>query len=214
VIVPLLILFFAGELVWREREAGMSETVDATPVPESVLLLGKFLGLTLVLVVFVSLMSVAGILIQVMQGYDDFQIGLYLDVLFGLQLTEYLLFAALALVVHVSVDQKHVGHLVALLLYASLIFASALGIDHDLAIYGASPAWFYTEMRGFGDSIGPWVWFTLYWAAWALLLVVAAKLLWCGGAKTASARGSSWRGGASRVRRSPSPRRRPGSSSR
>ena len=56
VIVPLLIIFFAGELVWRERDARLSENVDATPVPEWVLFLGKFLGLALVLV---ALMAVA-----------------------------------------------------------------------------------------------------------------------------------------------------------
>jgi ABC-2 type transport system permease protein len=181
VIVPLLILFYAGELVWREREAGLSETVDAAPVPESVLFLGKFLGLALVLVVFVSLMTTAGILVQVIRGFHDFEIGLYLKVMFGLQLAEYILFAVLALVVHVSVDHKHVGHVVALMLYASLVFASALGIEHNLLIFGASPAWWYTEMRGFGDSIGPWLWFKLYWAAWALLLAVAARLLWVRG---------------------------------
>ena len=37
VIVPLLVLYYAGELVWREREAGLAETMDAAPVPESVL---------------------------------------------------------------------------------------------------------------------------------------------------------------------------------
>jgi ABC-2 type transport system permease protein len=181
VIVPLLILFFAGELVWREREAGLSETVDATPVPESVLFLGKFLGLGLLLVLFMALMTTAGILVQVIRGYEDFQIGVYLKVLFGLQLTEYLLFAVLALIVHVSVNNKHVGHLIALLLYASLVFAPMLGINHNLLIYGASPAWSYTEMRGFGGTIAPWLWFKLYWAAWALLLVVAARLLWVRG---------------------------------
>jgi ABC-2 type transport system permease protein len=181
VIVPLLILFYAGELVWREREAGLSETVDAAPVPESVLFLGKFLGLGVVLAVFVSLMTTAGILIQVIRGYHEFEIGLYLKVMFGLQLSEYILFAVLALVIHVSVDHKHVGHLLGLLLYASLVFASTLGIEHNLLIFGASPAWSYTEMRGFGDSIGPWAWFKLYWAAWALLLAVAARLLWVRG---------------------------------
>ena len=181
VIVPLIILFFAGELVWREREAGLSETVDATPVPESVLFLGKLLGLGLVLVAFVFLMTTAGILIQVIQGYHDFEIGLYLKVMFGLQLAEYILFAVFALFVHVVVDHKHVGHLLALLLYAALVFAPMLGLEHNLLIYGASPAWWYTEMRRFGDSIGPWLWFKLYWAAWALLLAVATRLLWMRG---------------------------------
>ena len=44
-IIPLLIVLYAGELVWREREAGLGEIVDAAPVPEWVLFLGKFLGL-------------------------------------------------------------------------------------------------------------------------------------------------------------------------
>src|SRR5262249_662050 len=34
VIVPMLSIFFAGELVWREREAGVDEIGDAVPVPE------------------------------------------------------------------------------------------------------------------------------------------------------------------------------------
>src|SRR5678815_5869559 len=36
-------------------------------------------------------------------------------------------------------------------------------------------------MRGFGGSVGPWAWFKLYWAAWALLLAVATRLLWVRG---------------------------------
>src|SRR6185369_16100130 len=49
VMIPLLIVYFVGELVWRERDARSSENVDATPTPESVFFLGKFLGLSLVL---------------------------------------------------------------------------------------------------------------------------------------------------------------------
>jgi ABC-type transport system involved in multi-copper enzyme maturation permease subunit len=181
VIVPLLILFYAGELVWRERDAGLSETVDATPVPDSVFVLGKFLGLALVLVLFVALMATAGILIQVTRGFHDSATPLIVAVMFGLQLTEYLLFAVFAFVVHVSVNQKHVGHFVALLLYAVLVAAPAIGIEHNLLIYGASPAWLYTEMRGFGGSLGPWLWFKLYWVAAALLLAVVARLFWVRG---------------------------------
>ena len=187
VIVPLLILFFTGELVWREREAGMSETVDAAPVPESILFLGKLFGLGFVIVLFIALMTTAGILIQVTRGWQDLQVALYLKVMFGIQLAEYLLFAVLALLVHVSVNHKHIGHLTALLLYALLIFAPMLGIEHNLLIFGASPAWSYTEMREFGGTIGPWVWFKLYWSAWAIILAVATRLLWVrgreGGAK-------------------------------
>ena len=43
----MLTLLWAGELVWREREAGLGEITDAAPVPEWVPFLGKFLGLGL-----------------------------------------------------------------------------------------------------------------------------------------------------------------------
>ncbi|HST58067.1 MAG TPA: hypothetical protein VLK84_05260, partial [Longimicrobium sp.] len=181
VIIPMLTLLWGGELVWREREAGLGEITDAAPVPEWVPFLGKFLGLGLVLAVWMAVLMGIGILVQVQMGYHRFEIGLYLEVLFGLQLPQYLLFAALALVVQGLVSQKYVGHFVAFIVYASILFAGQLGIGHKLLVYGAAPEWYYTDMRGFGPSLGPWRWFMLYWAAWALLLAVAARLLWVRG---------------------------------
>jgi ABC-type transport system involved in multi-copper enzyme maturation permease subunit len=182
VIVPLLIVFFAGELVWREREARMGEITDATPGSEWVPLLGKLLGLALVLVVFLLLLGAAGILAQTIRGHRDHEVGLYLTVLLGLQLPEYLLFAVLAVAVHVLADQKYVGHLVSVMAYVFVaVLAGMLGIEHNLLVYGAAPRWAYTEMRGFGATLGPWRWFTLYWGAWALLLATAARLLWTRG---------------------------------
>lgn len=181
VIIPLLLVYFAGELVWRERDAGLSESIDATPAPEWVLFGGKLLGLVLVLVALMAMQAVAGMFVQAAAGFHDFQIGLYLKILFGLQLPEYLLFAALALTVHVVVNQKYAGLLVSLVLYFLIIFSPFLGIEHNLLVYGAGPEWSYTDMRGFGGSVGPWLWFKLYWGAWALLLAVGAKLLWVRG---------------------------------
>jgi ABC-type transport system involved in multi-copper enzyme maturation permease subunit len=181
-IVPLLIIFFAGELVWREREARVHEITDAMPGSEWVPFLGKFLGLAFVLVAFMALLMGAGMLAQVINGYRSFEIELYLKVLFGLQLVDYLLFAVLAFAVHVWVNQKYIGHLVAVIVYVFIAaLAGLVGIEHNLLVYGAGPPWSYTEMRGFGPFLGPWLWFKLYWAAWALLLAVATRLLWVSG---------------------------------
>ena len=179
VIVPLLVVLFAGELVWRERDAGLGEITGAMPGSDWAPLLGKLLGLGLVLAALMALLAAAGMVAQAIRGHREFEIGLYLTVLFGLQLPEYLLFALLALVVHVLVDQKYVGHLAAVMAYVFVVaLAPMLGVEHNLLVYGAGPSWSYTEMRGFGGSIAPWLWFKLYWASWALLLAVAARLLW------------------------------------
>lgn len=181
ILIPLLITYYAGELAWRERDAGVSDIADAAPVPEWALFAGKLLGLGLVLAAWLALLAAAGMLAQLAMGHRDLQPGVYLKVLFGLQLPEYLLFACLALALHAVVNHKYVGHLAALLALGFIAFAPRLGIRHPLLVYGSGPGWSFTEMRGFGGSVAPWLWLKLYWAAWALLLAGAAALFWARG---------------------------------
>lgn len=178
IIIPILIAYYAGELVWFEREWGLNKISDTAPVSEWSLLLGKFLGLSLVIVVWLSFLMLAGILIPLTMGYTHTDFGVLLQALFGLQLPNYLLFAVLALAVHVVVNQKYLGHGVLLFVYLAMVFAARLGIEHNLLIYASDPGWLYTDMRGFGPYLGPWLWFKLYWACWAVLLAVGASVFW------------------------------------
>ncbi|MET4108359.1 M1 family aminopeptidase [Hymenobacter sp. UYP22] len=178
VLIAVLIIFYAGELVWREREAGLSDIADATPVPEWVLFTSCLLVLGLMIVSWVAFLMVAGLVGQAALGGPPPEIGLYLHAFFGLQLADYLLFALLTLTVHGLVNQKFVGHLVALLAYGFIAFGTSLGVEHKLLIFTASPGWTYTDMAGFGPTLVPWLWFKAYWVAWALLLAVVAVLFW------------------------------------
>jgi ABC-type transport system involved in multi-copper enzyme maturation permease subunit len=178
IIITLLTIYYAGELVWRERETGLNAIADAAPVSEWVLFLSKFLSLGGIMVLWLLCVMITGIILQVSIGGASIEVGLYLQALFGLQLVDCLLFALLVLLLHVLINQKFVAHLVAVLAYGAILFASKLGIEHKLLIFGASPEWSYTDMAGFGISLAPWLWFKLYWVAWAILLAVVATLLW------------------------------------
>ncbi len=180
-IIPLLTVFYAGELVWGERDARMGEISGAAPVPDWVFFTGKFLALAGVLVAWMLVLVLVGVFAQAVLGYRHFELGLYAQVLFGLQLTDYLLFALLALAVHTVVNQKQLGTLAALVLYGLIAFAPMLGIEHKLLVFGASPAWSYSDMRGFGASLTPWLVFHAYWVAWAVALAVLARLAWVRG---------------------------------
>lgn len=125
-IVPLLITFYAGELIWRERDLRLSEITDAAPIPEWVSFLGKLAGLSLVLVTLQAVMVGSGMVIQALWNHYDFEIALYARILFGLQLVDYLLFAVLACVVHALVNHKYVGHLLFLIAYMFMTFRGAL----------------------------------------------------------------------------------------
>jgi len=175
IIAPLLAIFYAGELVWRERDARMHVLTDITPNPDWLPLLGKFIGLGLALAAFQTLIMLAGIAAQLGSGYYEFQLGVYLKMLFGFELSGYLLLAALAIAVHVLVKQKYVAHFVLVLLYAFTAFAPALGVEQKLLIFGSDPGWQYSDMRGFAPFVAGVVWFRIYWAAWAWLLMTFAR---------------------------------------
>jgi ABC-type transport system involved in multi-copper enzyme maturation permease subunit len=174
-LVLVLIALYAGELVWNERDVGVDEIADAVPVVDGATLLGRFLALAGMLVMIQAATMFGGILIQAFQGYYRFEFGVYVSVVFGLSLALYVLLAALAMTIHVVVNHKWLGHMVVL---AAFLFigglAEALGIEHNLLVYAGDPGWTYSDMNGFGPFVGPFVWFRLYWAAWALLLLVVA----------------------------------------
>jgi ABC-type transport system involved in multi-copper enzyme maturation permease subunit len=180
IVIPwLVIALFAGELVWKDRETGAAQIADAAPVRTAVVLLGRFLALVVLIALFQLAFMIGGILLQVLQGYYVFELGLYVRILFGWNLAGYILVAAFAMTVHVLVNQKYVGHAVVLLATFFNYYAS-YGIHH-LLIYNGGPKLLYSEMNGFGPFLTPFVWFKLYWAAWAMLLAVVTMLFWVRG---------------------------------
>jgi hypothetical protein len=61
--------------------------------------------------------------------------------------------------------------------------------EEHLLIYASDPGWSYSDVRGFEPFLRPWLFFKLYWAAWALLLALAARLFWVRGREA----GFGWR---------------------
>ncbi|WP_373059924.1 ABC transporter permease/M1 family aminopeptidase [Zunongwangia sp. H14] len=178
VIIPLLILFFTGDLIWRDRDANSNDLIDATPISNWILFLGKFLGIIWVIFAWMLILMLGGSFMQIALDYYHFQIGLYLKVLFGIQLVNYVLFALLSMFIHILANNKSLGYLCVLLAFILISFHDALGVHHHLLVFASDPGWEYSDMRGFGNTIFPWLCFKIYWAAWAVLLAVVAILFW------------------------------------
>jgi ABC-2 type transport system permease protein len=177
-VVALLIAVLAGELVWREREAGMGDIAAVAPVPNVVALVGRFLALVAMLVALQLCFMVAGMVLQALQGYTRFEIPVYLKLLFGIKLVDYVLLAALATAVHVIVNNKYLGHLIVVVYFVSTMASGLIGVTNRMAIYGSDPGWVWSDLNGLSPFIAGLVWFKLYWAAWALLLALLADLFW------------------------------------
>jgi ABC-2 type transport system permease protein len=182
--VVVLVGLYAGELVWKDRDTRVAEMIDTEPMPTWVPLTGKFLALVGMILVLQAVFMVSGIVLQAVRGFYDFEPWLYIRILFGYLLALYVLFAAVSFVLHVVVNQKHLGHLAVVLFYAAFAFAGQFGIKHGMFLYNSDPGWVYSDMNGFGPFVQGFVWFKLYWGAWALLLLVVAGLFWIRGTES------------------------------
>ncbi|GAB2866306.1 M1 family aminopeptidase [Pseudoduganella ginsengisoli] len=176
--------FYAGELVWRERENRTAQMFDAMPVPNWLPLLSRLFGLIGLQGLLLVVVMLCGMTIQLFKGYFDIQPGLYLHNLFLVQWPQYALVAVLAMALQVLINHKYLAYFAMILYYAATITAAALGLDHPLLVYGTSPEFTYSDMNGYGSYLVRERWFLLYWSGAALALVVLSVLFWARGSNT------------------------------
>jgi ABC-type transport system involved in multi-copper enzyme maturation permease subunit len=180
----ILITFYAGQLVWRERDVKMQQVHDALPLPSSLTLAAKGVALGLVCAVLMLVVLVTGIGTQLSYGFTDIDLGLYVAELYGVQLIDYLLYVVLALTVQAVVNHKYLGHFLVVGFFVALLFSGQLGIEHNLWQYGSDPGMPYSDMNGYGHFVVGFLWHKLLWAAVAVLLAVLARLAWVRGEDT------------------------------
>ncbi|TYZ10112.1 hypothetical protein FY528_09625 [Hymenobacter lutimineralis] len=180
----IIITFYAGELVWRERDAKINQIYDAMPMPAWVPFLAKLGALMLIQVVLLAVVMLCGLLLQTFKGYFNYELGLYVQELFGFRLVGMLLLCVLAMLVQVLVNNKYLGHFIMILYYAFNLFQGTLGLEHNLYSFNGAPETPYSAMNGYGHFVGPFLAFKLYWAAFAVLLALGSALLWPRGTET------------------------------
>jgi ABC-2 type transport system permease protein len=173
-----IITFYAGELVWRERDAGLNQIVDALPVQRWVLFASKLAALMLVQVVILLVTMASGLIVQISHNYYHFQFGLYFTDLFGIRLVQFWILCVLALLIHTIVDNKYLGHFVMVLYFIATIAVPNMGLQNYLYRFGQAPPYTYSDMNGYGPFAAPLFWYYLYWAIAAIALAVLTNLLW------------------------------------
>ncbi|WP_424683090.1 ABC transporter permease/M1 family aminopeptidase [Frateuria sp. YIM B11624] len=174
-LLAIIVTFYAGELVWRERDRHTAEVVDAFPLPDWLPLTARLLALVAVVLVYLLIGDLVGIGWQLGHGYTRLELGLYLATL-GLDAAPFVLLAVLMLLFQTLAGSKFMGYLLGIVwLVVSLIGFPLLHWEHNLFIYGHASSVPYSDMNGFGRYLAGALWFDLYWGfAAAALLVVAA----------------------------------------
>ncbi|WP_418152386.1 M1 family aminopeptidase [Litorimonas sp. RW-G-Af-16] len=178
--IPMIIImiFFGGDIIWRDRAAGFHEILDATPVKNGVLLSSKWLALQAVIATIILIGIAFGMALQffVSGGEIPININTYLTIAF---LNFFILFffqAILVMFVQNFAPNRVMGMLIATGVLAALAFGlSRLPFYHPLINYGDANAGSYSEMSGF-RSLTEFGWFLAYWMGF--VLVMAALSTW------------------------------------
>ncbi len=176
--VLIIAIYYAGELVWRERERRTAEIVDVTAVPDWAFIAPKTLAISLVLISTYAISVVVGVAIQLIKGFADLQIGEYLLWWIVPQAIEAILLAALAIFIQAMSPHKFIGWGLMVVFLISTVVMSNLGLEHNLYQYGSGPNTPLSDMNGEGRFWVGAYWFRLYWSAFALILLILAYGLW------------------------------------
>jgi ABC-type transport system involved in multi-copper enzyme maturation permease subunit len=178
-IIPLIIaIYYAGELVWRDRDRRMHEIVDSTPAPDWAFVAPKILAISLVLFATLVASTLAAIAVQALKGHFDFELGKYLFWYVVPTTASVVLFAVLAIFMQTLVPHKTLGWMLMLLFVVAQITLDRLGFEHNLYQYGGNPGTPLSDMNGQGDFGRFAWWFRAYWGAGAAILAVVAYALW------------------------------------
>jgi ABC-2 type transport system permease protein len=176
----IIVTFYAGELVFRERAQRIAEVTDAYPNADWIPLAAKATALTAVTFAFYAVGIIAGLLNQLVRGYYNVEIDLYLQQML-LTCVPAAMTGVLAMFLMVAFNNKAVGYLLMLVYIASRIAFGLLDLDNFLYRPLGAPPLTHSDMNGFGHFLIGHLWFRAYWGAFIAALFVLGLLLWVRG---------------------------------
>lgn len=185
----LLILFYASELIHREKTTGIQPLIFGTPVSVTVFAIAKSLALVGWILVLTTIHIAIGVAVQWFSGFEYFEWGTYFPLYYyaGFPLV---LYAILILFIQALFPNKYLGMLISGLIIGIFIFGRKLGLESHLARFATAPRLRYSDFDGFGHSGLSFNWYMLYWTLVALVLAGIGTRMWPGHARGRTLTGS------------------------
>ncbi|MBQ4801631.1 hypothetical protein J8L88_02120 [Aquimarina sp. MMG015] len=176
----ILLVFFSGELVWRERKNSISEVIDSTPHISLTILLAKISSLITISLLFDILLIIISIVYQLFNGYTNPEITVYLQDFLYAGLPTYVIWSCILISLQIFINNKYLTYFVSILLIFLIEFLviDILGIKSYMVNLGFSPTYTYSDMNGFSRVLTAKNWFNAYWILFGILSVTIASLFW------------------------------------
>jgi len=172
----IILVFYSGELIWKERSVKLNLIYDATPISDFIHLAGKYIGLLLIYIVLIISLIISGIIFQTMNGYYNYELQVYFYGFF-LEILPFLaLYTFIAFFAQVLTNHKFIGILAVMVFLTINIGLRSFGFDHDLYLFGGSPLGTYSDMNGFGHFFKPFIFIKAYWLFFGLSILIISSV--------------------------------------
>ena len=184
--ILMIVVFYAGELVYRERTNRVADFMDAMPFPNGVMIASKIVSLWFVIFALLTVAMVAAIVNQLANGYTNLELGLYFTGLYFIIGGFFYLLAVLAVFIQVACGNRWVGMVVLIVVFFGFSSLDSFGLQHVLYSFG--PPWGQTphsDMNGYGHYMAPYASLAAYWALFCVVLAWLAHLGFPRGSDTA-----------------------------
>ena len=175
-IVNIIVLFYAGEMIWKETEIRFNQIFDSLPISYAIPIVSKFLALAGIMLVYILFMIPVGIFMQVVHGFTNFQPGIYLQVLLLRVYVPILIYIAISVFIQSVFSNKFIGFAVCILFYIYILFAGQMKIFYALLVPNSGGMGVYSDMNGFAADIGRYTILKIFWGAFAGILLTYAVL--------------------------------------
>ena len=185
IFILIIVVFFSGELIWRDRDYKINEVIDATAHTSFISMTAKALSLVSIATILNLFFIGIGVIYQLINGYTRIELDVYLLDFFYDNLPLFFVFGGITILVQVLSSNKYIGYFIAvLILLVWEIVLSVMDISSNMLNIGGSPSTYYSDMNGFGPGVTGALWFNLYWVLFTVLGLLVAGALWNRGSKS------------------------------
>jgi ABC-2 type transport system permease protein len=177
-----LTTYFAGMLIWKERDAKVDEIYDALPTLTWTSYVSKYLALATTIFIMLTIAILTCMFAQTVKGYYHYQLAVYAERIYLIDFVSMLFTLAAFMLIHVLVNNKYIGFFACIMfIIVNIFFWQVVHVKSNMVIFGSTPSQTYSDMARFAPYVSTLSHFSLYWGLFCLLLGAMTVVFWVRG---------------------------------
>ena len=172
-----VVVFYSGEIMWKEREVKLNPICDTTPLNSFVNVSSRYLGLLILYAIIMFSLIIAGVLFQTFNSFYNYELKVYFFGFF-VEIFPYLaLYTSVTMFFQALIRNKFLAILATISFVVINVVISTFGLEHVLLNFGGHSLAGYSDMNGYGHFLTAYLLVKMYWFLFSMLLLILTGIL-------------------------------------